>query len=635
MGGCQRKDRGAGARLLPHDPVVAFGRVTATCIPGRTRHGQASPIRQPAEGEGDSAPASATSRSATYTLTRTERKIPEAPEVRGNYVEITGRTHVAIGSDRGDSIIMAGNIVRVKKGGDIDIAFRSCAGSSRRIIANNVVAVDPGGKCGYAVDVRGSEAAAAIWGSQVRPLEGRAPLTAEASLGRRACAWAPSGQSDFRAKDTRTNAFLSMSGSMSKYSLRKRFSELSIFRAFYFLLFVPWGISAPFLPLFFKRQGLTDAQVGFLAAIAPFLMVFSPLLWGAAADRTRNPKAIVILLLAAQGALFPTFLLSRDFHVLVLMNLVFSFFSVALIPMSDALTFRHLGPRAGEYGTIRLWGTLGFIFPLATMGALLGKGGGNGGSLSPLFVVFSLGSAAALVTALRLPNPGRGQGRRSSGGLAADPREQSEAPEASAPQGRRRSAFHLLAQKEVLVFLVAAFVARLAAQPGFVFFSIYLDELGVADSVKGYLWALGAICEVPIMRAAPRLLERPGLKWLLALAIGLGAARLFALSFRLSLPALLVVQPVLAVTFAGFHIPTLTFVNRIAPPSMQASAQTLFSGLIYGLSGVVGSPLGGWLSEAVGIFGLYRALAAVMAVSFLLVCFGFRPERTAPDSAQA
>jgi hypothetical protein len=80
-------------------------------------------------------------------------------EIRGNYVEITGRTHVAIGSDRGDSIIMAGNIVRVKKGGDIDIAFRSWAGSSRHIIANNVVTVDPGGKCSYAVDVRGSEAA--------------------------------------------------------------------------------------------------------------------------------------------------------------------------------------------------------------------------------------------------------------------------------------------------------------------------------------------------------------------------------------------------------------------------------------------------------------------------------------------
>lgn len=78
-------------------------------------------------------------------------------EIRGNYVDITGRTHVAIGSDRADSMIMADNIVHVRKGGDIDIAFRSWAGSSRHVIANNIVTVEPGGKCSYAVDARGSE----------------------------------------------------------------------------------------------------------------------------------------------------------------------------------------------------------------------------------------------------------------------------------------------------------------------------------------------------------------------------------------------------------------------------------------------------------------------------------------------
>ena len=76
-------------------------------------------------------------------------------EIRGNYVEITGRTHVAIGSDRGDNIIMAHNIVHVKEGGDIDIGFRSWADSHRHVITDNVLTVDPGGKCGVAIDARG------------------------------------------------------------------------------------------------------------------------------------------------------------------------------------------------------------------------------------------------------------------------------------------------------------------------------------------------------------------------------------------------------------------------------------------------------------------------------------------------
>ncbi len=79
-------------------------------------------------------------------------------EIRGNYVEITGQTHVAIGTDRADSVIMADNIVHVKQGGTLDIGFRSWAGSDRHVIANNILTVDSGGHCGQAIDVRGTGA---------------------------------------------------------------------------------------------------------------------------------------------------------------------------------------------------------------------------------------------------------------------------------------------------------------------------------------------------------------------------------------------------------------------------------------------------------------------------------------------
>ncbi len=79
-------------------------------------------------------------------------------QIRGNYVEITGQTHVAIGSDRGNSILMSDNVVHVKKGGKLDIGFRSWSKSRRHVIANNVLTVDPGGHCTLAMDVRGDGA---------------------------------------------------------------------------------------------------------------------------------------------------------------------------------------------------------------------------------------------------------------------------------------------------------------------------------------------------------------------------------------------------------------------------------------------------------------------------------------------
>jgi hypothetical protein len=77
--------------------------------------------------------------------------------IRGNIVEITGQTHVAIGTDRANSVLMADNLVRVKKGGKLDIGFRSWAGSKRHVIANNILTAEDGGSCELAMDVRGTE----------------------------------------------------------------------------------------------------------------------------------------------------------------------------------------------------------------------------------------------------------------------------------------------------------------------------------------------------------------------------------------------------------------------------------------------------------------------------------------------
>ncbi|MFN0051656.1 MAG: hypothetical protein ACKV0T_05665 [Planctomycetales bacterium] len=78
-------------------------------------------------------------------------------EIRGNYAEITGRTHVAFGSDRGNHIAMSDNILHVKPGGDIDIGFRTWARSKHHVISNNVIRVDDGGQLRLAMDIRGTE----------------------------------------------------------------------------------------------------------------------------------------------------------------------------------------------------------------------------------------------------------------------------------------------------------------------------------------------------------------------------------------------------------------------------------------------------------------------------------------------
>jgi hypothetical protein len=79
-------------------------------------------------------------------------------EIRGNFMEITGRTHVAIGTDRAESMVITDNIVHIKETGDADIGIRIWAGYRRHVVANNVITVESGGRLGTAMDIRGTGA---------------------------------------------------------------------------------------------------------------------------------------------------------------------------------------------------------------------------------------------------------------------------------------------------------------------------------------------------------------------------------------------------------------------------------------------------------------------------------------------
>jgi hypothetical protein len=78
-------------------------------------------------------------------------------QIQNNYFEVTGRTHVAVGSDAASNILMSGNVVRVRPGGLLDIGFRSWALTENHVISNNVLMVDVGGTATKAMDIRGTQ----------------------------------------------------------------------------------------------------------------------------------------------------------------------------------------------------------------------------------------------------------------------------------------------------------------------------------------------------------------------------------------------------------------------------------------------------------------------------------------------
>ena len=384
---------------------------------------------------------------------------------------------------------------------------------------------------------------------------------------------------------------------------------LRVFSSYYFVAFIPWGIVVPYLPLFFQRSGRTDAEIGALLAVSPLLTILSPPIWGAAADRLRNKKLILLILLGVSALVFPCFWFGRSFVMSMAVMCVFAFFFTPSEPLGDAITMENLPRAGGDYGKIRLWGSLGFIFPLLLMGVILKSTSGTAigvASLAPVFVLFVLFRLLALGWATRLP-PGD---HTHVGGVDF-------------------RALRVLADRPFLALAACAFVSRLGTQGLYVFFSIYLDKLHMADNLKGYFWAIGVLSEVVVMYFAGRIMARTSIKWLFAISLAASAARLFAFSFPLSFAAIGLFAPLQGLSFAAYHVPAITYINRVAPPHLRASSQTLFAALVGGLGGVIGAQLAGAIAGEVGVLGLFRIMSLVVIASLVAFVALFHPKEGA------
>jgi PPP family 3-phenylpropionic acid transporter len=154
-----------------------------------------------------------------------------------------------------------------------------------------------------------------------------------------------------------------------------------------------------------------------------------------------------------------------------------------------------------------------------------------------------------------------------------------------------------------------AMAAMGAMSAYYMYFSIYLDEVGIADNMKGYFWAIAVASETGMMWVIGRVIGRIGVKWTFVLSIAGCAARLFAFSFPLGMGGIAAAQCLHALTFAAFMVSTVTFVNKLVPQGLRASGQTMWMALTMGVGPSVGGKLAGAGVGALGLVGMFRVFS--------------------------
>ena len=114
---------------------------------------------------------------------------------------------------------------------------------------------------------------------------------------------------------------------------------------------------------------------------------------------------------------------------------------------------------------------------------------------------------------------------------------------------------------------------------------------------------------------------------LLSFALVLVALRWFLYSLAQGPAAILFIQLFHGVAFATFYLSSMAILDEMAPPSLRATSQGMYSALTFGLGSFLGGPVSGLLFDRLGMAALFQ-VSSIMALVALYVYVGSGRVRT-------
>jgi PPP family 3-phenylpropionic acid transporter len=383
--------------------------------------------------------------------------------------------------------------------------------------------------------------------------------------------------------------------------------QLAPFAALSASYFAHIGFFNPYLPLWLKDLGLSITVIGLLTAVQAATRVLAPYGWGWLSDHTG--ERVKLLRFCAGAALLCSagLWVSGSVGWLALVLLLMFIHTSAMMPMSEA-ALAHLVSTDGDfnarrYGRVRLWGSLGFLVTVFVAGAWFERMGMQS------FPSWAVGSLIALnVSVWWLPNH----------------------REPAHPTEQRLPILGVLRQAKVRWFFATVFFHVLSHIGIYVFFSLYLDELGYSKTMIGVLWAVSVAAEIVWFFTQSRWLPKFSLPGWLLLCAATMVLRMGLTTWAAEwLLALLLAQLLHALTFATQHSVCIALLSEYFPGRLRGRGQALYASIGYGVPGVLGALGGGALSDAWGLRAVYAVSIGIAALACGCAYQAWRTNRSA------
>lgn len=348
----------------------------------------------------------------------------------------------------------------------------------------------------------------------------------------------------------------------------------------------------PYMSVYFKSIGFNGTQTGQLLSLVTLSTIVAPHFWGWLSNKMGLPKRALQIAIIGACVMAASMNFVDSYQGIWWIMLFYAIFFSALTPLSDTLTLRSIRNLNVPYTRIRVGGSIGFIVAVTIAGYLIESFGPK--VILPSVTAFLF---IAVLTSFYLY----------------------EQPVVTSITKRKGDFLNLIKDREVIFFLILAFLSFMSHAPFNVFFAVHLTNAGFSGDEIGLLIAFGVLVEIFVFLFLGNFFAKLNIVYLLAFCFLCGIARWYLIAwYAENVWIALFTQLLHCITFATFHMLSIAQISRLFPEQYAAQGQAMYSGFAIGLGGGIGMVGAGYLWDWFGGQWTFT-MASMVSVLALIV----------------
>jgi len=375
--------------------------------------------------------------------------------------------------------------------------------------------------------------------------------------------------------------------------------NLTSIRIYYLFWLGAGGFIYPFISLFYKQQGLSGTQMGLLGTIGSVIALVSAPLIGRLSDNVSNPRRVLQICLISSAALYLILSQQSLFIWIALIIALDAFIGAPIYPLSDAQALKIASHQKEGYGSIRLWGSLGWAITAFVGGWIVERTG-----LVSVFIgyaAFYIGCALTLFA-------------------VTSPRDLTQKNDE--PHPKLKAVLQSLLRDRALIGLAVAFaIFWLSGNGRQQFEALYMQQLGASERVIGWAYTYPALLEIPIMLWADRLMRKYGTGKILTIALLIEAFVMSIIVIHPSLGSILFMRLASSFYYSFYAISSVAYASERAPAGQSATVLSLYFVTLGGIIALVASPISGMIFDRLGAYPLYIVAMVGSFAAWLILVF--------------